>query len=400
VYAGIRVWKRTSAGTETEITAGTAIAIANSGAVNGEGVFTATWTPTLTAMALTDSIVVRVYANIATPPTTERAVYTTEQLGATQLDANQWTVGYYLIRSSAGAGNDRYCWGTTTYNTNIAGFKWTTASSPTDHNTVSWTKSADDGAGANDVMNYKVYCKSTNGPWVSGDLLATVPSGTQTYVDLNKGMADGTLWWYIVRAVDTNSNEDTNTNSKQEPGAATPWQNITVTAGWNLISVNITGTTSMPGALTDLANGGAGLVVWTRAMWYNPNDANDKWKQYNTGWNVALNDLTTVDVTKGVWIYVTTVGDGQICVGGAAYSKPTTTMISLRQGWNLVGFPSDDTTYTLANLQALCPTVTIAEQFDGGQTYLTSAMLPATAFVPDKAYWLYTTGDTFWNKTY
>jgi hypothetical protein len=184
------------------------------------------------------------------------------------------------------------------------------------------------------------------------------------------------------------------------PPPTTPWQNITVTAGWNLISVNITGPTTMPAALTDKANGGAGLVVWTRAMWYNPATTTDPWKQYNTGWNAALNDLTTVSNSMGVWLYVTTVGDGQICVGGTGYSLPTTTAITLRTGWNLVGFPSNDAAYTVAMLKAACPTVTIVEHYDAVATYLTSAMLDADVFVPDSAYWVYTSADTTWNKAY
>jgi hypothetical protein len=176
-----------------------------------------------------------------------------------------------------------------------------------------------------------------------------------------------------------------------------PWQNITVAAGWNLVSVNITGTTTLPAALTDLTGG----VVWSRVMWYNANDAVDPWKQYNTAWASSLNDLTAVTTSMGVWVFVTTVGDGQICVGGTAYTKPATTGITLYPGWNLVGFPSDDTTYTVANLKGSYPTVTIVEQYDGGATYLTSTMADATAFAADKGYWVYNGGGTTtWNKAY
>jgi hypothetical protein len=186
------------------------------------------------------------------------------------------------------------------------------------------------------------------------------------------------------------------------PGGSTalPWQNITVVAGWNLVSVNLTGPTTMPTALTDKVNGGAGLVVWSRAMWYNPLTTADPWKQYNTGWNAGLNDLTTVSNAIGVWLYVTTVGDGQICIGGTGYSLPTTTAVSLRTGWNLVGFPSNDAAYTVAMLKAACPTVSVVEQYNGAQTYLTLAMADADVFAPDKAYWVYTSADTVWNKAY
>jgi hypothetical protein len=201
-----------------------------------------------------------------------------------------------------------------------------------------------------------------------------------------------------VRAVDAAANEDTNTNSVQEPGASEAWASISVVAGWNLISVPIVGTTTLPGALTDL-NGT--IVQWTRVMWYNPAMPADPWKQYNTGWASSLNDLTAVNNTMGVWIFVTTVNDGTITVGGAGYARPTSTNIALKSGWNMVGFPSDDTTYTVANLKSAVLTVTIVEQFDGAQTYKTSTMTDATAFAPGKAYWVFNNGvDATWTKTW
>jgi hypothetical protein len=190
------------------------------------------------------------------------------------------------------------------------------------------------------------------------------------------------------------------TQSSVEPtigssGTSSAWAQISVSSGWNLVSVPISGPTAMPGALTDL-NGT--IVQWTRAMWYNPRTPADPWKQYNAGWGSSLNDLTAVNNTMGVWLYVTTVADGVITVGGTSYSQPSSTSVQLRTGWNLVGFPSDDTTYTVASLKSACPTVTLVEQYDGAQTYKTSAMLDATAFVRGRAYWVYTTADTTWNK--
>jgi len=65
-----------------------------------------------------------------------------------------------------------------------------------------------------------------------------------------------------------------------------------------------------------------------------------------------------------------------------------------------VGFPSNDTTYTAAMLKSACPSVTIVEQFDGGQTYLTSAMADAATFAQGHGYWIYTSADTIWTKAW
>jgi hypothetical protein len=396
IYVGIRVWKRSSAGVETEITAGTAVGIATraAGAGNYAVVAGATWTPTATALATTDSIVVRLYQATTTPPGgTAVGIFTTEQLGASQLNAAAWAP-YYSIRSRAQGTNVQ--WGAAT-TTRIENFQFSNVvpGNPLWHNTLNWTHSG------TDVAQFNIYRATTSaGPWDATTLLASVPAVNRSYCDMNKGQADTTLWWYVVRAQDAVGNQETNVNAVQEPGATTATVNIPIVAGWNFISVPISGPTTLPTALLDNTNGGAGLVVWTRVMWYNPMTPSDPWKQYNTGWNAALNDLTAVSNTMGVWLYVTNVGDGVISIGGTGYTVPTTTAITLRAGWNMVGFPSDDTTYTVAMLKAACPTVTMVEQFDGAQTYLTLTMADANVFGQGRGYWIYTSADTIWNKAW
>ncbi len=260
-------------------------------------------------------------------------------------------------------------------------------------NTLNWTHTG------TDVSVYNVYCSALNtGPWDATTLVTSVPVGTNTYCHVDKGQADSTRWWYVVRAQDASGNVETNTNAVQEPGSTEYWANIAVVAGWNLISVPIVGTTTLPAALTDL-NGT--IVQWTRVMWYNPRTPADPWKQYNTAWASSLNDLTAVNNTMGVWLFVTTANDGIITVGGTGYTRPTSTNIVLKAGWNLVGFPSDDAAFTVANLKGACPSVTLVEQYNSGQTYLTLAMADATAFAQGKAYWVFNNGaDTTWTKAW
>ena len=127
-YLGIRVWKRSGDQVETEITSGTAVAIASSSA---NGLINATWACIQTVLASSDSIIVRVYADDFSPPTTLRRTFTTEQLGASQLDSVTWTVYYYLGRTSSynsktGLWTVRYTFrhGSTTYNSRIENFQW------------------------------------------------------------------------------------------------------------------------------------------------------------------------------------------------------------------------------------------------------------------------------------
>lgn len=103
---GIRVWKRTSAPAETEITAGTPVAQVVTVDGDFHTLYSNTWNCPLTTLNSTDSIVVRVYAKFGTTwYQIGLSVFTTEQLGASQLDAATWTVYYYLSFSYVVATN-------------------------------------------------------------------------------------------------------------------------------------------------------------------------------------------------------------------------------------------------------------------------------------------------------
>ena len=172
--------------------------------------------------------------------------------------------------------------------------------------------------------------------------------------------------------------------------------NITVAAGWNLASIPLATNLSnqeLPGAL-DRAEAS---VVWTRVMAWD--GATQRWLQHNKGWPSWMNTLTSLNHSVGFWLYVTTVGDGQLCVGGAGYAVPTSTSIYLYVGWNLVGFPSDDAGYTVAALKGATG-ATIVEGYDAGQTYKTSVMADAATLAQGKAYWVWVPANVIWTKTW
>jgi len=128
-YLGIRVWKRSSGGVETEITDGNAQARALSPIT--PGIVSGTWACPQTALNPTDSIVVRVYQCSSTGGTQQLyATFTTEQLGAQSLDAVTWTVYYYAYRwrdPDTLIWYITFYWGSSTYNSRIANFTWTPA---------------------------------------------------------------------------------------------------------------------------------------------------------------------------------------------------------------------------------------------------------------------------------
>jgi hypothetical protein len=102
VKFGIRVWKRSSGGTETEISldGGTGTPGAVVTRSSGSGIQSATTSVGQMNLSSTDSIVVRVYAKgVAGSTWSQIAQFTTEQLGATSLLAKTWTVYYYTWAS-------------------------------------------------------------------------------------------------------------------------------------------------------------------------------------------------------------------------------------------------------------------------------------------------------------
>jgi len=128
VYWGIRVFKRTSGGVETEIiSAGTPVAQV-SRSTDGEGIQSATVTISeAIPLNSTDSIIVKVYMKRATGAWAEMNDWTTEQLGASQIDAATWTVYYYTYRNYVFQVMAYYWGDSSLFPCRIEGFKWTPA---------------------------------------------------------------------------------------------------------------------------------------------------------------------------------------------------------------------------------------------------------------------------------
>jgi hypothetical protein len=153
-YYGIRVYKRSANGTQTEITPGQAVAIVQS--VEESGYLSATWDCPETALTPTDAIVVEVWEGATSPPSTAiEATFITEQLGASKLDAATWTVYYYIYYYGRPPVGVYFYWGTPTYNSRIENFTWTRPSR------VSFSD-VEKGFGEDNVYSGKAYSQYDN----------------------------------------------------------------------------------------------------------------------------------------------------------------------------------------------------------------------------------------------
>ncbi|MCK5024232.1 MAG: hypothetical protein KAR56_01290 [Thermoplasmata archaeon] len=381
VSTGFRAWVRNSAGTEAELTGGSAEAIVERSA-NGAGIQTTTWSCPQTSLSATDSVVIRIYQSLSTPPTNLKAEFTTEQLGASSLDAATWTMSYYTTRD-----NDYFWWGDTTYDSRIDGFAWSVASDPYAHNTLNWT-------GSSGVSYYNIYRSDTpTGPWTFLDSTAL---GTETYVDMNKGQEDSTYWWYEVRGVDGFGTEEIGvTEVKESEGLLHPIYHIDVsgysTGDWAFISFPVVASGNIRTVLDDSNPDGDNGTFWDVAKWYNPQDAADPWKTYRVG--AATNDLITIDNTMGVWLHLT-ASDGTLSTGMTGTYSAVPVNIDLYAGWNLVGYPTQVS--ELATDALFGTGATLVAEYVAGVPYISDEALGDVTMVEGEAYWVYVNTDTPW----
>jgi hypothetical protein len=334
---------------------------------------------------------VRVYDATTANPTTQVGTWTSPQLGATQLDANQWTVGLYLQRGGAGTAS-RVIWGTATYNCSIAGFRYTSASvrDPYQDNTLNWTASV-----SADTDHYNIY-RSAAGSDAAYSVINTVPYGTNTYCDSLYGNADATLWYYYVTAVDDATNEGVGTTHLQELGGGSPAYDIDLTGkaanSWVFVSFPIAVSGNIQTILAD-ATLGDGSTTWTVAKWYNPQTPADPWKTYRVG--STTNDLTTISNAMGVWLWITANGgDFQLTTGVTGGYSASNVVVNLYTGWNLVGYPSATSRAETATLTNAA--IDYVAVWQAGTPYITEHAKGASMMVEGNAYFVHSTADVTW----
>ncbi len=383
-YAGIRVWKRTPAGAETEITSGTAVATAGRTSSN-QGLVSATYTPTSTSLGRGDCIVIRLYVATSTAGlTTARAEFVTEPLGPGTLSNNQWTVYYYIRRNTGtvgGLSGSFVAWGTGTYNSYISGFRFSALSMPMEHNTLNWTASA--GASYYRVLR----CDTQSGTY---ELAGIVPSGTTTFVDRWMGQADSIYWWYRVLAVNVAYSAPT---PVQEPGAAGVPYSISLvsrSAGtWVFVSYPVTVSGHIEAVLNDTANGDGGTNWDVARTWDNQLK---KWLTYRKGG--TNNGFTSVENQKGYWLHLTSNGADQLLTVPSTGAYPGTVAITLYAGWNLVGYPSATNRLASATLPGVADMVSL---WQAASPYFTdTANLGSVTMSHGNGYWVRVTATTTW----
>ncbi|MCK4266445.1 MAG: hypothetical protein KAX31_04130, partial [Thermoplasmata archaeon] len=163
---------------------------------------------------------------------------------------------------------------------------------------------------------------------------------------------------------------------------------IDLNAGWNLISFPLElSNTSVTSVLSTIDG------LWDYVQYYDATDANDHWKTYATFKPPVLNDLSDLNNTMGFWLHM--LSAATLTVYGI---PPSSTNITLYVGWNLVGYPTFNTTTTVSD--ALAGTgYDGVEGFNASAPYLISPLPDTYVMTPGEGYWVHVPSDVVWQVT-
>ncbi|MEE9489698.1 MAG: hypothetical protein V3V91_04575, partial [Thermoplasmata archaeon] len=190
---------------------------------------------------------------------------------------------------------------------------------------ITWTFATDLESG---VERYDVYYGTTyDSTGTSYVLLGSTPADTDFFVHANGGEGDSSFYFYQVRAVDFANNS--------APYSAQAGKYVkNLMPGWKLVSIPLE-------QKDDSVDAVLRTLSFDTARYYYAGS----WKSYSTQKNYCT--LEQIGTNMGIWVEV--VSRSNLTVAGRV---PTTTLVNLAKGWNLVGFPSFDTDYTIADLKS------------------------------------------------
>jgi hypothetical protein len=247
--------------------------------------------------------------------------------------------------------------------------------------TLTWSRSSDDGAGTNDVVIYKVWkSDAVHGTYFIVSNVTATGASTYSWTDINAGHGNMKNFFYYVQA------NDTVFDSLPTKLAAKFYRTMPASDS-NLLS--------FPLYQADYrADQVLKTVSFSSARTYIP-IGSDPWKSYKPG--RPINDISTMDVKYGYWVKLNS--PGTMTVAGLV---PDLTTSNLKAGWNLVGFPSFRTNYTLGDLSAAAGgSLQAIEMYNSSNApyylqRLSQSEWATTYMEAGQAYWILLSSDVTW----
>jgi hypothetical protein len=181
-----------------------------------------------------------------------------------------------------------------------------------------WNASNDEG----NISEYAIY-RSTDISGSYTEIANVPPNGSSSYSYVDSGSGGLPSYFYKVHTKDLFANE-------KQYGERVAKVVTHLSSGWNVFSVPvITASNTRSDILASIDGNYASL------QGYFPEESK-QWKHWHRGKSPMLNDLETIENHRGYYIYMDTQ-DHLVTAG----EVNEISQIDLIQGWNLVGFPLD-----------------------------------------------------------
>ncbi|MCJ2562865.1 MAG: hypothetical protein LN417_02080 [Candidatus Thermoplasmatota archaeon] len=239
--------------------------------------------------------------------------------------------------------------------------------------TLGWSLSPDDGGSVN-VTRYDIYGK---GSFDAGGreyvVMGSVPNATSSYVDEGAGEGDPSNHFYYVCAIG-----GMNISSCTDNQAAKFTRPLAL--GPTLVSIPLIQSDESIETVLQ-------TVQYDKAWYYDSSSGEWKWYMTSKGYRRGLFE---VNHTTGLWIDVTE--DSNLTVAGVV---PAQTTIHLYEGWNLVSFPSFNSSYTVYDLKMDTGAVRV-EGCDPSPPYHLGVLEDAEVLLAGEAYWVRVAADNTW----
>ncbi|MEE9340131.1 MAG: PQQ-binding-like beta-propeller repeat protein [Thermoplasmata archaeon] len=241
---------------------------------------------------------------------------------------------------------------------------------------ISWNRSSDDGIGDDDVVAYSVYSSSQyEGPYSIVDSMAAPDLAQYSWPCVGCGDGDSNNYFYYVTASD-GLVESVPSNK------AAKFVNHLL-AGRNIVSIPLV---QYDEAVATVLQTIDFDLVWR----YEAFDDLDHWKTFSH--SKGYSDVDRVDHKMALWVDVTMEGDLT-----AAGLVPSEVGISLRAGWNFVGFPSFNSSFRIMDLKAEVG----ADRVEGLEPLVSPHFLTILSdgdtLQPGSGYWVRVGSDATWS---
>lgn len=161
--------------------------------------------------------------------------------------------------------------------------------------------------------------------------------------------------------------------------------------GWNLISIpEIQADTNPLSVLSPISG------HYDAVQMYDASDSLDPWKHHHNTKSPHFNDLVYLDHLVGFWVHITKPGGVMFKYSGS----PITSLesISLKTGWNLVGYPSMTQNQRVRGLNNLEFGVDVdAIQWYDSATQTWHFLEDGDLFFPGRGFWIHSKFDVTWD---